>query len=358
MTHQFNRNDCERRLAMKRKSIAILITLTLMVGFVCAFPAPAVSKVIKWNVNIWGGPRAWTRPIEHWAEDMGRYTDGQWQIKIHYGAVLAPPKEVLDGIRAAMFEATGVCMAYHPGKTPLHRVMELPFIAPTETIHLQLMQHAMWEHPALRKELLRWNAVPLLPAGLPTYHLMGNKALRSVEDLKGARIRIGGDIAKVLKEFGAVPTLVPAPEVYETISRGTIDLVGLPHTYAQGSYKIFEASKYYNLPMTLGTMSCPVVANKNAWNALPEEWRKLNNVWYDLAPYVWSEEYAKADRHFTPIFRKKLQYIEFPNSEREKIVAKAKPIWDAWVKEMEAKGLPGKGVMDFYFKKRKEIAGY
>ena len=345
---------------MQKRFIAVLLGLTLVVGFFCAFPTPAVSKekIVKWNLNLWGGSRAWTKPIEKWAEDMGRYTNGRWQITIHFGSVLAPEKEVLDGIRAGMFEATGVCMDYHPGKNPLHRVLALPFIATTETIHCQQMQYAMWEHPAFLKELLMWNAVPLLPAGLPTYHLMGNKPIRTVEDLKGARIRIGGDIAKVLKEFGAVPTMVPAPEVYETIARGTIDLVGLPHSYAQGAYKIHEVSKYYNIPFTLGTMSCPVVASKKAWDALPEEFKKLNQVWYDLTPYVYAEEYAKADRRFMPLFREKLEFIDFPNSEREKIVAKARNVWDEWVDEMEKKGLPGKEVLDFYLAKRKEIAGY
>jgi len=342
------------------KYVAILLTLTIMIGLSCVFPSPAVSeeKIIKWNLNVWGGPRAWTKPMERWAADMAKYTDGKWQIKIHYGAVLSPAKEALDGIKSGMFEASGMCNAYAPNKLPLHRVLELPFLPPTETIHIQLMQHAMWEHPALKKELLRWNAVPLLPAGLPTYHLMGNKALRSVSDFDGTRIRIGGDIAKVLKEFGAVPTLVPAPEVYETISRGTIDLVGLPYTYALGSYKIWEVSKYLNIPLTLGTMSCPVLASKTAWDALPDEFKKIHKVWYDLAPYMWAEEYAKADRKWIPIFKKNQEFIEFPASEREKIVAKAQAVYDEWVEEMEKKGLPGREVLNYYLEKRKEIAGY
>jgi len=345
---------------MQKKYVAIMLTLTILIGFFCAFPSPAISeqKVVKWNLNVWGGPRGWTFPIEDWARDMGKHTNGKWQIKIHYGGVLAPPKEVLDGIKAGMFEATGVCAGYTPAKTPLHRVFELPFIGATSTAHNQLLMKALWEHPAVVKELLEWNAVPLLPGGLPTYHLMGNKKLKSVADLKGARIRIAGDIAKVLKEFGAAPTMVPAPELYETLARGTIDLAGFPYTYAFGAYKIFEVSKYVNIPMTLGTMNCPVVANKDAYDALPEEWKKLHKVWYDNAPYVWAFYYAEADAKWEPIFRKKLEFVEFPASERAKLVAKAEAIWEKWVKEMEKKGRPGRDVLNFFLKKRKEIAGY
>lgn len=73
---------------------------------------------------------------------------------------------------------------------------------------------------------------------------------------------------------------------------------------------------------------------------------------------MWAEEYAKADRKWTPIFKEKLQYIEFPASERDKLVTKAQPVYDAWLKEMEKRNLPGKELLDFYLNKRKEIAGY
>lgn len=345
---------------MKKNVLTILLALTLMIGFLCGFPLQAISKekVVKWNLNVWGGPRAYTAPIEKWAKDMAKYTNGKWQIKIQYGGVLSPPKETLDGIKAGMYEATMFAAAYHPAKVPLHRIMELPFISPGENSEILLMQYAMHEHPAFKKELLRWGAVPLIPAAIPTYHLMGNKAIRSVEDFKGVRVRIGGDIAKVLRKFGAVPTMVPAPQTYEALSRGTVDLVGLAYTFAYGSFKIHEVSKYMNIPMTLGVVCGPVVASKTAYDALPKEFKKIHRVWYDQSPYVYAAEYAKVDRKWESIFKKKLQYIQFPASERAKLVARAQPVYDAWVAEMEKKRLPGKEVMEYYLKKRKEISGY
>jgi TRAP-type C4-dicarboxylate transport system substrate-binding protein len=342
------------------KYVAFILSLAVMIGGLTCFPMQAFSgqKVVKWNFSIWGGRRAWTYPMERFVEDMKKLTNGGWQIKIHYGGALAPGKENLDGIYSGMFEAAGFCAAWAPAKTPLHRVLELPFIAPANTAQIMKMAHALWEHPALKKELLKWNAVPFLPAANPTYHLMGNKAIRTVADLNGARIRIGGDIAKVLKEFGSVSTLIPSPELYEALSRGTIDLVGLPYTYSFGSYKIYEVSKYMNIPLTLGTMFCPIIANKDAYDALPEEYKKLHEVWYDLAPFVWADAYAETDAKWEPIFRKNLEWVEFPASERDKLVSKAAPIYKEWVAEMEKKGMPGQEVFDYFMKKRKEIAGY
>ena len=342
-----------------KKAMVFVCTLAVIIGLSFTFipQSTAADKIIEWNLSLWAGKRAWTAPLHDWVADMDKKTNGRWKIKLHYGGVLAPPRENFDGLRAGMFEAAGICAAYTPGKNPLHTVSELPFIAPNDTIDIIRLMMELWKLPALKKELLKWDAVPLLPSALPQYHLMGNKAVRTVKDLDGTRIRIGGEIAKVLKEFGAVPTMIPAPEVYEAVSRGTLDLVGLPWTYAYGSYKTYEVSKYVSLPLSLGTMSCYYIAHKDAWDALPEEFKKYHMEWYNKAPEAWAAEFKKADDKFIPEFKKKLEFIDFPASERNKLVAKAEAVYEKWVTAREKEGLPGKEVLDYYIKKRKGITG-
>lgn len=326
--------------------------------FAAAPAALAKDKVHEWNFSLWGGKRAWSAPLHDWVADMEKFTNGKWKIKLHYGGVLSPPKENYDGIKAGMFEAAGICCAYQPGKNPLHTVSELPFIAPTKNVDIIKMMKTLWKHPALKKELLKWNAVPLLPSALCQYHIMGNKPVRTVEDLKGYRVRIGGEIAKVLEKFGAVPTLVPAPEVYEAVSRGTIDGVGFPYTYGYGSFKTFEVTKYLTTPMSLGTMSCIYIASKDAWDALPEAWKKYHmEYWYEKAPEIWAAEFQKADDKWEPLFKKNLEFIEFPNAERQRLVKKAEEVYEKWVKAREKEGLPGREVLNYYLEERKKLIG-
>jgi TRAP-type C4-dicarboxylate transport system substrate-binding protein len=344
----------------KRLGITIICSI-FVVGllFVYVPQAASAAKVIKWNASLWGGPRGWTYPFERFAKDMERLTNGRWQITLHYGGALAPPKEQLDGIKGGMFEACHFCTAYAPAKLPLHSVMELPFISPHKPLDLSLMFAAMWEHPALLKELERWNAVPLLPGTITTYNLMGNKRLDTVEDFKGARIRIGGEIGRVLTMFGAVPTLMPVPELYESVEKGTVDLAGLPWSFAFGAFKVYEVSKYAIVGLNLGTMACSYIANKKAFNALPEEFKKIHAEWYAKAPYEWGKEYDTLNRKWIDeVFKKRLEFIEFPPDERAKIVKKAQTVWEEWVKKWEKKGLPAREVLDYYLSKRKEIAGY
>jgi len=344
----------------KRQLWVIIVCLTCIVAapLILAPIVHAGPKVIKWDCSLFGAPRGWTYPLERWAKDMDSSTNGQWKIKLHYGGVLAPPKQQLDGIRGGVFQSCQFCSAYTPGKLPLHSVMELPFISPHSPHDITAMVSAMWEHSALVKELETWNAVPLLPGSITTYNLMGKKRIAKVTDLDGVRVRIGGDIARVLKMYGAVPTLMPAPEIYESIERGTIDMVGLPWSFAFGAFKIHEVSDYAIVDLNLGTMACAFIANKDAWNSLPREFKEIHMKWYKNSAKEWGNEYDQLNKKWTELFKKRLEFVNFPSEERAKLVSKAGVVWEEWVKSREKQGLPGREVLNYYLAKRKEICGY
>jgi TRAP-type C4-dicarboxylate transport system substrate-binding protein len=345
----------------KKRSWSSVVCSIILLGLVFAYVPQAVSasKVITWNVALWGGERDWTRPLHRWVADMEKRTNGVWKINLHYGGVLGPAKEQFDGIKAGLFEACQFCCSYAPGKTPLHSVHELPFILPQDATQISQLLAALWKHPALLKELARWKAVSFLPAALPQDGLMSNKPIYRAEDFKGLRIRISGEQARVLVMFGAAPAMVSGPDMYEAMERGTIDALATPWPFAFGSFKIYEVSKYATPNFAPGSKCCGYVANRDAWNALPEEFKKLHMEWYNKAPEVWGEEYKKGYKKWIPIFKKRgIEFIELPPEERAKLVSKAEIVYKEWIEKMEKKGLPGKEILDYFLAKRKEIAGY
>ena len=332
--------------------------LCLIIGLFTGFSSPpADAETIQWNLSLWGEKRAWTRPVHLWADAMATQTKGAWKIRIHYRSKLAPAADNWDGIKAGKFEAAGVCMAYSPEKVSLHTVQELPFIAPDGTEDIARMWIALWEHPAMLKELLRWNAVPLLPAGDSQTQLMGTQPVRTVSDLNRRRIRAGGEIANVLKRFGAATTMMVPEDAYKALGRGTIDLVAMPWAYGFGSYKIHEVSKYATDKISLGTTGCVFIANKDAWDALPDGFKKLHQNWYDQAPEAWKAAYSAADKKWVQIFKKRIDIVAFPEREREKLVFRAREVYDAWRAAREAEGLPGKEILEYYLRKREALTG-
>ena len=60
------------------------------------------------------------------------------------------------------------------------------------------------------------------------------KPVKTLEDLKGMKIRSTGFSAKVVEALGAVPVAMPQGETYEALSKGIVDGDDRPHRGAQG----------------------------------------------------------------------------------------------------------------------------
>jgi TRAP-type mannitol/chloroaromatic compound transport system substrate-binding protein len=176
---------------------------------------------------------------------------------------------------------------------------------------------------------------------------MGNKRIASVADMKGVKMRISGLNAKALQKFGAVPTMVTAPEGYTALERGTIDSFGFPYTFAFGAYKLYEVSKFSTEGIALNGFMCFQGVSIKSYEKLPKELQAKLPEAQKLADVNLMKAYAKDDEKWLPIFKQKLEIVQFPAAERAKLAAGAGDIWEAWVKEQEAAGRPGREILNF-----------
>lgn len=342
-------------------TLVVGILIVFLSLFMIVFSASAAKKeVIKWDVSMWGplGARVW--PIQWWAEEMEKRTDGRFKAVLHPGAELSPPKEQLDGIKAGLYQMAHFCPLYAPGKAPLGMLFSNPCIVPLKVKDIAELELAFMEHPAAKKVIAqRWNAVYVgLSHTRPNYTFLGRAPIRSIEDLKGQRLRVGGKTGELFREFGAAPVMMPAPEVYESLSRGILDQSYFAPASHYG-YKIHEVSKYYTYNIGAGYgMLWAFAARKDAWEALPEDIKETHRK---LAKELMLERLPKEMNRFIeetiyPKWREMgIEFIEFPAEDRAKLTEKAKPMWEAWAEDMEKQGLPGREVLDYMLKKRKEI---
>ncbi len=327
-----------------------ILWTSMIVLFTAFFLAPAVASAAKivWNYSVWGPKRAYTVGIETTKALMEKAGDGNFELRINYGDALGPRRQNLDSIKIGVMEAAATCVGYHPNKLPLLSVMELPFLMPGDLIARANVELAVLDHPEIKKEMAsRWNARFLSPGLLPPYEFMGNTRIASTADMKGVKMRISGLNATALMEFGAVPTMVTAPEGYQALERGTIDSFGFPWTYAFGAYKLYEVSKYATVGVAMGGFMCLQVVSIDAWNALPDKIKNQHKETRWAAVLAMKKAYEVADKKWLPIFHKRLEVIKFPPSEREKLAAGAGRIWAKWTKEQDAKGRPATKMLEF-----------
>ncbi len=319
-------------------------------------PVAVSAQDIVWNINIFGSSRAVTRGIEAMVEFYKKESGGKFDLKLAYGAALGPERQTPEAIKSGGYEGGLMCAGYYPNKMPLLSGMELPFLAPSKTEDRAKVDAAVYANPMIVSELRdRWNIKYFAPTFLPAYEFMGNKEIRNTADMKGVKMRISGLNAKALAVFGAVPTMVTAPEGYTALERGTIDSFGFPYSYTFGAYKLYEVSKYVTEGMAMSGFMCFIGVSQDAWDKLPKELQDKLPEAQKLASEALLKAYKEADDKWIPIFHEKLKVAKFSAEERAKLAAGANDLWEEWVKSQEDENRPGRAMLDFI---KSEVAKY
>lgn len=319
-------------------------------GMVLAAAAAEAQEKITWRMAIYGPSRAVTRGYEFYAKLVEEKTGGKFTIRLHYNEQLSDAKDHLDGILAESFQAAFTAYNYAPGKTPLMTALDMPFLPlPSPRVIAKVMEDAYTFQPLI-DELKRWNGKALVGVPLPPYELMGvGKPPRTLDDYKGLRVRALGGSGDAMRQLGAIPTSVPAPEVYGALERGVFHAVAFPFSYGFGVYKLHELSKWYTQGIIIGTVHNTMVVSDKAFNKLPAEYQQLlvdNKAGYYKAMF---DAYEAEDKKWIPIYEAKgLEKIVISPAQLKEFQEKAaKPVWNAWVAEFEAKGLPARKTFEF-----------
>lgn len=291
------------------------------------------GPAVNWNLSTWGKQRAFTAGMESVAKQLADRTGGKFQIKMHYGEALSRDRENLDGIKLGAFQVAHFCNFYHPGKNPAWMVFTLPFLDLGDWEIGTKVRIAMMKHPAFIKDMDQWNAMPYKSGLLPQYEFMGKgKPPETLEGWKGQRVRAGGGLGDAMKILGAVLSTVPATETYTGMERGTIDAVSLPYTYAHASYQLHTISNWFTNNMSPGTSECAAVINKDAYAALPPQYKKLLE---EALPKGYKDQidaYVEIDKKNLPMFKAKLKEVLYSEAELKRFREVAgKPVWDKWV---------------------------
>ena len=313
-------------------------------------PASAQSvegPKIEWKHSLWGKRRSNTEGIEKVNEILKARTNGNFSIKIGYGEVFSKGAENLDAIKIGAIDTADICNFYHPGKTPAWMVFSLPFL-PFESLQVTRdVTDTVQMHPALVKDLEQWGAQPYYMVVLPQSEFMGKgKPPKSLDDWKGLRLRAGGGLGDAMRILGAVPSTVPATDVYQAMERGTIDGAAFPHTYAHMSYQIHTVANWFTNNMNPSISGCAVAVSKASFAKLPPQYQALLAEAKAPAYEAMISSYDKADADNLPVFRKRLTEVLYTEAQLKEFRDKAgKPVWDKWVADNQAK-FDAKGVLD------------
>jgi TRAP-type mannitol/chloroaromatic compound transport system substrate-binding protein len=121
------------------------------------------------------------------------------------------------------------------------------------------------------------NIVPI-PCGNTGTQMGGwfRKEIKTVADVNGLKIRIGGFAGEVLSKLGAVPQQIPGGDIYPSLEKGTIDAAEWVGPYDDQKLGFNKVAKYYYYPgWWEGGPQVSVYVNSAKYAELPKEYKAI-----------------------------------------------------------------------------------
>ncbi|MDQ4062163.1 MAG: TRAP transporter substrate-binding protein [Pseudomonadota bacterium] len=243
--------------------------------------APAIAQSmpeVKWRCTssfpksldtLYGG-------AEYMAERIKAMSDGKFQIQVFAAGEIVPGLQALDAAQNNTVEMCHTASYYYVGKDPTFAFgTALPF-------GLNTRQQMAWMYHGGGAKLLqefydKYNVVHF-PAGQTGCQMGGwfHKEIKTVQDLQGLKMRIGGFAGRVMEKVGVVAQQIAGGDIYPALEKGTIDAAEWVGPYDDEKLGFYKVAPYYYYPgWWEGCAQVQAFINKQQWDGLPKVYKEM-----------------------------------------------------------------------------------
>jgi TRAP-type mannitol/chloroaromatic compound transport system substrate-binding protein len=213
---------------------------------------------------------------EQMSKRVAACTGGKFQIQVFAAGEIVPAFGVVDAVQNNTVQAAHTAPYYFWGKDPAFALdTAIPF-------SLNARQTNAWDlfggGNELFEDFYKQYKLKRFAAGNTGAQMGGwfRKELKSVNDLKGVKMRIGGAAGKVIEKLGVVAQLIPGGDIYPALEKGTIDAAEWVGPYDDEKLGFNKIAKYYYYPgWWEGGPQLVCYFNIDEFNKLPKEYQNI-----------------------------------------------------------------------------------
>ena len=261
---------------MKRRQFIQTATAGVAAAAVAAPAVAQSSPEVKWRLassfpksldTIYGGAEVMARMVS----DL---TDGKFQIQVFAAGEIVPGLQAADAMTNGTIEMCHTVSYYYVGKDPTFAIpSSVPFGLNARQQNAWLFQNGGNE---LFNEFYKKFNIYGLPCGNTGAQMGGwfRKEIKTVADLQGLKMRIGGIAGQVLTKLGVVPQQIAGGDIYPSLEKGTIDGAEWVGPYDDEKLGFSKVAPYYYYPgFWEGGPCVHAFINLEKWNSLPKAYQ-------------------------------------------------------------------------------------
>ena len=336
---------------MGKKALMMLVAVAFFVGVSC-FGVGAAEVIKLKAANYLPTTHKMSLLTEKFCQEIKKRTNGRVDITYYPGGTLLSPVKMFNGITSDIADIGVSHIQYTRGRFPVTEVFDLPLGFQNGWVD----SHTSNDFYNKFKPA-EWDSVHVLyidtcgPLVLETIA----KPVRTLEDLKGLKIRGVGQLTDTLKALGAVPIPMEMPDVYDALRRAVLDGVMVDLSTLK-YWKFAEVVKYVTTTSQIGTgITFYCVMNKEKWNSLPPDIQKIFN---EVSAQILDEQgrlWNEMDIEGRDFFKEKGgQLITLSDAEAPKWIKAVEPTIAEYKKRVTSEGFKAADVDSWiaYIKER------
>lgn len=291
-----------------------------------------------------------SQAVKWFGDELEKRSDGGLKFQYHWAGSLTKAGEELDAVAKRLADIGNIAVVYYPAKLELANwTYAVPFGPADPALMVKITRQMYDQVPELRNELESNNLKILFYIAVGTNDLSTQKPVSTLDDLKGLKVgAVGKYLPKAIEVLGATPVVVAAPDKYQALQTKLINADMMPYTFTD-TYKLYEMNKYLvgvdfgaNFVWALGV-------NKDAWNSLsPERQKMIEAVALEAEAYGAKIEADGRQKAIDNMNGKGATYTPLSFEQKQRWASMMPNFPQEWVTEMEAKGKPGKKIMQKY----------
>ena len=331
--------------------------LAVLAGAALAVAQPAAAQTTL-TMSSWVSPQHHLTAVvlQGWANEVEKATQGRVKLTMLPKHPSAPPG-TFDAVRDGLVDVSYVTASYTPSRHILPLMAELPGAGDTALVNSVAYSRIHWKY---FDKVGEYKGVKLL--GVFTHgpgQMFTRKAVNSIADVQGLKIRTGGGVAEaVAKALGASAFVKPAPESYELLKGGVADGVFFPMESVV-SFKLDTVLEQATLfPGGMYSSAFGFFMNEDKWNKLPKaDQDAILKVSGEHLARLAGQSWDDADKRGLEALQKSgVKIVNANPAFVAEVQKRSAPIVDDWITKASTKGVDAAKILAEFRGELKKVA--
>jgi len=262
----------DRTSGGRSRPMAIIVALTLVLT--AAFTSSVAAQDDPEYRLIAGatGPlvEPWDALYTGFVDKVAELTDGRVAIELHPNGALGGERELLEQVQQGTVDISLASDSPYAIFEPRWSIMSLPYIFTSKE---EVFEFLEGDGGQTLGDAMVEKGVRILAYGENGFRQMSNSKLpiESVDDLQGIKMRVieSPPLRDWFESIGAVPTVIPFPELYPALQQGVVE--GQDNGMATATLLNFQEVQEYWSDTNHVFSSIPIAINEKKWQSFPED---------------------------------------------------------------------------------------